>query len=571
LANPVILAVDNDDATRHALGRDLERRFGADYRVITADGSSRGLTMLEGLRRAGDEVAIVLAAYRLPEMTGIAFLDEADDLHPAAQRGLLVAPGPAGMTRQVQQAMLLDHLDFQVAAPWASPEEWLYPTVTEALSAWVRRHHPQYEAVTLVDRRWNPRGHDLRDILERSGVSYGFYEVESPQGGEILEQHGVNGDRLPVAIHRAGTVLVDPSNEELANVLGVATQPPAERADVTIVGTGPAGLAAAVYGGSEGLRTVVVEAEALGGQAATSNLILNYLGFPRGLSGRELTTRAYWQALLFGTKFVFIRRAIGLRTGDGEHILTFDNGTELASQTVVVASGTAPRRLGVPILDNLIGRGVFYGATGAEAAALEGEEVSVVGGANSAGQATLHLAKYAARVTLLVRGASLAPDMSDYLIQRIAAAENVVVRCNTRVIDGLGEYRLRGLILEDRASGARDRVPATALFVEIGGEPHTDWLPWTVARDRQGHILTGRNLQTDTAFLSAWPLDRLPLPLETSLPGVFAAGDVRRGSANRVASAVGDGAVVIRSVHEYLGEGMVAERSAAEMATTSRG
>lgn len=555
--NPVIFAVDNDETTRTTLARDLERRFGADYQVIAVDSATQGLPALEAMRRAGKEVAIVVTAQQLPEMTGIAFLDRADDLHPTAQRGMLVTPGPAGMTEPIRRAMLLDRLDFQIAAPWVSPEEWLYPTVTDALSTWTQGHRPRDEAITIVDRRWDPRGHDLRDLLERSGVPYGFYAVDSSHGQDLVAKHGVSVEQLPVAIHRNGTVLQDPSNEELAAAIGVATQPPDEQADVAIIGAGPAGLTAAVYGASEGLRTVVVESEALGGQAATSNLILNYPGFPRGLSGRELTTRTYFQALLFGTLFVFMRRVVGLESRDGAHNLIFDNGAELVSHAVVVASGSEPRRLGIPALEALVGRGVFYGATGAEAAALQGEEVCVVGGGNSAGQATLHLAKHAARVTLLVRGDSIAPGMSDYLIQRIEAAEHVEVRLNTRVVNGIGERRLRGLVIERGSQRERESVSAAALFVEIGGEAHTDWLPETVSRDKQGTVLTGRDLLTAPAGLARWPLKRMPLPMETSVPGVFAAGDVRHGSIDRVASAVGDGALAIRSVHEYLGEGAV--------------
>jgi thioredoxin reductase (NADPH) len=559
MKQPVLFAVDHDETARRTLARCLERRFGADYRIIADDSATRGLATLEALRRAGDEVAIVIAAHQFPEMTGIAFLDRADDLHPEAQRGLLVAPGPAGLTRPILRARLFDHFDFEIATPWVSPEEWLYPTITDALSAWTLLHRPRTEAVIIVDRRWNPRGHELRDLLERSGVPYGFYALDSTRGQDLMADHDLSAARLPIAIHRDGTVQVDPSNEALAAALGVATQPPEERVDLAIVGSGPAGLAAAVYGASEGLRTVVVESGAPGGQAATSHLILNYLGFPRGLSGRELTSRAYWQALLFGTQFVFTRRAVGLAPRDGAHVLTFDNGTELISRAVVVATGIAPRRLGIPALEALIGRGVFYGATGAEAETLQGEDVCVVGGGNSAGQATLHLAKFAARVTLIARGDALAPDMSDYLIQRIGAAQNVAVRLDTRVVDATGERRLRGLVLEEDATGTREHVPTTALFVEIGGEPHTEWLPPALMRDEQGRLLTGRNLQSDQG-LEAWPRDRTPFPLETSVPGVFAAGDVRRGSANRVASAVGDGAVVIRSVHAYLDEGAGTER-----------
>ncbi len=549
--NPVIFVVDHDVTMRGRLARDLERRFGADYRVIAVDSATQGLATLETLREAGDEVAIVLTARQLPDMTGIAFLDRADDLHPEAQRGLLVTPGPAGMTGPIRRAMLLDHLDFQIPAPWVSAEESLYPPVTEALSTWTRLHRPHDEAITIVDRQWSPRGHDLRDLLERSGVPYGFYAVDSAHGQELLAKHAVRGNRLPVAIHRKGTVLLDPSNEALAEAIGVATRPPDERADVAIIGAGPAGLAAAVYGASEGLQSVVVESGALGGQAATSHQILNYPGFPRGLSGRELTTRSYFQALLFGTLFVFMRRVVGLETHDGVHILILDDGSRLESHAVVIAGGIASRRLGIPALEALVGRGVFYGATGAEAAALQGEEVCVVGGGNAAGQATLHLAKHAARVTLLVRGDALAPGLSDYLIQRIEAAANVNVRLTTNVVDCLGERRLRGLVLEKGTTGERENMSAAALFVEIGGEPHTDWLPDSVARDERGYVLTGRELSAD-AGLATWPLDRLPFPLETSVPGVFAAGDVRRGAANRVAPAVGEGAVAIRSVHGYL-------------------
>ncbi|MFN8593668.1 MAG: FAD-dependent oxidoreductase [Thermomicrobiales bacterium] len=547
----VILTVAEDASTLERLSRDLERRFGADYRVIAAQSATHGLATLGEILAADGEVTIVLASQRLPEMTGIDFLDQADDLCRTARRGILVAPGPGGLTVPIRRAMLFGHLDFQIIEPWVSPEEWVYPTISEQLSIWTREHRPHDEAITIVDRQWGPRGHELRDILERSGVPYGSYAADSSRGRELVAKYGLREDQLPVVIHRSGTVLANPSNEALAEVIGVATQPPAGGADVAIIGAGPAGLAAAVYGASEGLRTVVVEAAALGGQAATSNLILNYLGFPRGLSGRELTTRSYFQALLFGARFVFMRRAVELRSDGEDHVLTFDNGTTLRSRAVVVTGGVAERQLDVPTAEPLAGRGVFYGATAAEAEVLAGEEIFVVGGGNAAAQATLHLAKYAARVTLLVRGNALVPGMSDYLVQSLQAAENVAVRLNTRVVDAVGGRRLRGLVLKDGASGEREHVPGAALFVEIGGEPHTDWLPPTVARDERGFVLTGREI-VDGPGIGSWPLERLPRALETSLPGVFAAGDVRHGAMNRVASAVGEGALAIRSAHDYL-------------------
>jgi thioredoxin reductase (NADPH) len=566
----VIFAADDNEATRGPLARDLERRFGADYRVIVVDSATKGLESLEAMRQAGDEVAIVIAAPQLPEMTGIAFLDRADDLHPEAQRGLLVTPGPPGMTAPVRRAILLGRLDFLIPAPWVSAEESLYPPVTEALSVWTQLHRPHEETITIVGREWAPRGHELRDVLDRSAVPYGFYTPDSARGQELIAKHCLDLERLPVAIHRDGTVMHDPPNEDVAKSLGVATQPPTERVDVAIVGAGPAGLAAAVYGASEGLRTVVVERGALGGQAATSNQILNYPGFQRGISGRELTRRAFYQALLFGTQFVFTRRAEGLESRDGTHVLRLENGTRLETQTVIVASGVVPRRLGIPALEALVGRGVFYGATGAEAAVLQGEEVGVVGGGNAAGQAALHLAEHAARVTLLVCGGALAPDMSDYLIQRLRATATVDVRLNTEVVDGVGKRRLRGLVLADRTTGQRETVAAAALFVEIGGEPHTEWLPDSVARDEHGYLMTGRDLITSPE-LAMWGLDRLPFALETSVPGVFAPGDVRHGAAKRVAPAVGEGATAIRSVHAYLNQEAMSERSRADLAGAATG
>jgi thioredoxin reductase (NADPH) len=566
----VIFAADSNEETHGPLARDLERRFGADYRVIVVDSATKGLESLEAMRQSGDEVAIVIAAPRLPEMTGIAFLDRADDLHPEAQRGLLVTPGPTGMTAPVRRALLLGRLDFLIPAPWVSAEESLYPPVSDALSGWTRLHRPHDEAITIVGRQWSPRGHELRDLLDRSGVPYGFYTDDSARGRELVAKHRLNLEHLPVAIHRTGNVMHDPTDEEVAKALGVATQPPTERADVAIIGAGPAGLAAAVYGASEGLRTVVVECGALGGQAATSHQILNYPGFQRGVSGRELTSRAFFQALLFGTLFVFTRRVDGLESRDGTHVLTLDNGTRLETQAVVVASGVAPRRLGVPALDALVGRGVFYGATGSEAVALQDEEVYVVGGGNAAGQATLHLAEHAGRVTLLVRGDALAPDMSDYLIQRLRATGNIVVRLNTEVVDCVGGRRLRGLVLADRTTGERETVAAAALFVEIGGEPHTEWLPERVARDEHGYLMTGRDLITSPE-LAMWGLDRLPFALETSVPGVFAPGDVRHGAAKRVAPAVGEGATAIRSVHAYLNQEAMPGRSRADLAGAATG
>ena len=552
---PVLFVVDADRAARAEIEAALLRRFAPDFRVLTAGSAEAGLNALERLARDGDEVAIVAADLRLPGMDGVEFLHRARVLQPGASRALLIAMDhrgtriPFGDLPALQRATALGRIDFWVLKGAESPEELLYPHVQEALTAWTRANRPRHEVVRVVGERWSPRSHELRDALARNTVPFGFSAIDSDEGSRLLRDHGVDPDRLPAVILHDGAVLHDPTLVDVADALGVHTRPSSEVYDLAIVGAGPAGLAAAVYGASEGLRTLVIEPQALGGQAGTSSMIRNYLGFPRGVSGGALTFPAWEQALLFGAQFVFMQRATGLTPRGDERAIALTSGDVVVCRAAMIAAGVAYRRLGLPALDRLVGVGVFYGAAGVEAPALAGEEVYVVGGANSAGQAALHLARFAARVTLLVRGESLAAGMSDYLIKQIEATPNVAVRLRTRVVDGRGEHRLEALVLEDGRTGRREEVPAVAVFVLIGAEPRTNWLRDALARDDRGFILTGRDLPAE-----AWPLNRPPLPFETSLPGVFAVGDVRHGSVKRVAGAVGEGSVAVGSVHQYLAE-----------------
>ncbi|MGY1737603.1 NAD(P)/FAD-dependent oxidoreductase [Geodermatophilus sp. SYSU D00684] len=400
----------------------------------------------------------------------------------------------------------------------------------------------------MVGERWAARSHEIRDLLSRNSVAYGFLDVTSEEGRALLREVGRPAGRLPVVVLFDGRVLEDPSGLQIADALGVRTRPDARPYDVTVVGAGPAGLAAAVYGASEGLRTVVLETEAVGGQAGTSSLIRNYLGFPRGIPGADLAQRAYEQAWLLGAEFVYGPRAVGLEASGAGPVVSLSDGSTVTSRAVVLATGVTYRRLGVPSLDALVGAGVFYGAAAPEAQAMAGEEVYVVGGANSAGQAALHLARYARRVTLLVRGASLAATMSDYLIREIDAAANVTVRHGAEAVGGGGEGRLTHLVVRDRGGGDTETVPAAGLFVLIGAEPHTQWLPDAIHRDDAGYVLTGADRRGSPAGGGSHAF-------ETSVPGVFAVGDVRHGSVKRVASAVGEGAIAIRMVHDHLGRG----------------
>ena len=560
-SKPLILLVAGDENERGRLVAAVERRFGADYRVISEASPQTALACLAE-RTAGDETAVVVASQQLAGMTGVEFLGRAHALAPAAKRGLLLRYGDPDTNRVLVDASTFGRIDQWEWQPWEPAEERLYPFLGSLLTAWARgRLIPRFEALRVVGERWSARSHELRDLLQRNGIPAGFYDAASPEGAEVLAAARRDGSRLPVAVFHDGRVLVEPSNVDVARALGVRTHAEQTSCDLAVVGTGPAGLAAAVSAASEGLTTMMLEAEAFGGQAGTSSLIRNYLGFPRGIGGEELARLASEQATQFGATFVYAR-VIGLRPGADRHVLVPSEGNVIETRAVVLATGVRYRRLDVPGTEALIGAGVFYGAATTEAQALRGQAVFVAGAANSAGQAALHLARYASVVTILVRGPSLAAKMSDYLVREIEHAPNIAVRTHTEVVGAAGSGRLEHLTLRSSEDSTQDVVDAAGLFVLIGAEPQTDWLPASVARDERGYVLTGPDLpDADPARPPSLNAPRGPLAHETSVPGVFAAGDVRHGSVKRVASAVGEGAVTVQQVHRYLAELRTAEHA----------
>jgi thioredoxin reductase (NADPH) len=545
MAKPILLAVDDRPADLERVQHELTNRYAADYDIICEASPAAALARLAAVRDVpGAAVLALFAASEMTAMTGIEFLQRTRDLHPDAQRVLLIPFSNRSASKPVLRLISQGRIDRYVTAPTRSPDENFHYLVTELLRDWQQQHSDQTTVVTIVDRQWAPRSHQIRDLLQRGGLPFSFRTADSEEGRSLLQQVQRPAGPFPVLIRFDGQVLTDPTNEQMALALGVRHSSIEGVFDVVVIGAGPAGLSAAVYAASEGLRTIVVDRESIGGQAGTSSLIRNYLGFPLGVGGAELCNRALDQAWSFGAETSVMREVTELRTAGDHHVVALADGAEITARTVVLATGANYQRLGIPRVEALVGAGVFYGGGITEAPALAGQQVYVVGAGNSAGQAAVNLAKYAQRVTMIVRSGGLGATMSDYLIRSIEAADNIDVLPHTTVVDGHGTDRLQDLVLQTATTEQTTTVPAAALFVLIGAHPHTDWLPPSIHRDQHGFVLTGEDL----------PATHTALPLETSRPGVFAVGDVRHGSVKRVASAVGDGGISIRSVHQRLAQ-----------------
>ncbi|MET8502327.1 FAD-dependent oxidoreductase [Streptomyces microflavus] len=545
----VILTVDDDPGVSRAIARDLRRRYGGDYRIVRAESGESAVEALRELKLRGDLVAVILADYRMPQMNGIEFLEEAIGVYPGARRVLLTAYADTDAAIDAINVVDLDHY---LLKPWDPPEEKLYPVVDDLLTAWRSSDFRPVPATKVVGHRWSAPSSRVREFLARNQVPYRWYSSDEPEGSRLLEAAGADGRRLPLVLTPDGTVLTEPEPADLAAHVGLATAPSAEFYDLVVIGGGPAGLGAAVYGASEGLRTVLVERSATGGQAGQSSRIENYLGFPDGVSGAQLTDRARRQATRFGAEILTAREVTGLEAHGAARVVRFSDGSAIAAHSVILATGVSYRQLGAPGCDDLTGRGVYYGSALTEASSCEGQDVYVVGGANSAGQAAVFLSRGAKSVTLLVRGESLTASMSYYLIQQIEETPNITVRTRTVVSEAHGAEHLERLTLRNEATGGSETVDVQWMFVFIGAAPLTDWLDGTVLRDRYGFILAGPDLTPDGRPPVGWELDRPPYHLETSAPGVFVAGDARALSAKRVASAVGEGAMAVMLVHRYL-------------------
>jgi thioredoxin reductase (NADPH) len=550
-ARTVILTVDDDPGVSRAVARDLRRRYGEQHRIVRAESGDAALDALREMRLRGDEVAVIVADYRMPGMNGIEFLERAMDLYPAARRVLLTAYADTGAAIDAINVVDLDHY---LLKPWDPPEEKLYPVLDELLGKWHQEERRAVHVTKLVGHRWSARSSEVREFLARNQVAYRWYESEGPDGQRLLAAAQADGLRLPVVITPDGEALVEPTDAELATRVGLATTPSKDFYDLIVIGGGPAGLGAAVYGASEGLRTVLVERTATGGQAGQSSRIENYLGFPDGVSGAQLTERARRQATRFGAELLTTRDVVGLDVNGSARTVRFSDGGTIDAHTVILATGVSYRQLDAPGLEEMTGRGVYYGSALTEAAACTAQDVYIVGGANSAGQAAVFLARHAKSVTILCRGSSLERSMSYYLIEQIREIGNISVRTCTEVIAAEGSDHLERLKLRDTSTGETETVGAGWLFLFIGAAPLTDWLDGVVDRDKRGFVVAGPDLSAsiDGDRPPGWDLDRAPYHLETSVPGVFVAGDARAESAKRVASAVGEGAMAVMLVHRYL-------------------
>jgi thioredoxin reductase (NADPH) len=551
LAKPTILAVDDDRVVLSAVERDLRRQYGKDYRILGADSGATALDALNQLKLRGDPVALLVADQRMPQMTGVEFLAQAVGLFPAAKRILLTAYADTEAAIRAINDIRLDHY---LMKPWDPPEERLYPVLSDLLDDWQASYHPTFEGVRVIGGRWSPQAHAVKDFLARNQLPYQWLDIESdPAALQYLGAAGADPAVLPVVVFPDGSHLVQPEIARVAEKVGLRTHAQAPFYDLAIVGSGPAGLAAGVYGASEGLRTLIIEREAPGGQAGQSSRIENYLGFPVGLSGLDLARRAVAQATRFGTEILTPQEVTAVRLNDHYKVLTLADGAEVGCHVLLVATGVQYRKLDAPGVEALTGAGIYYGAAVTEAISTRGQDVFVVGGGNSAGQAAMYLSGFARSVTILVRGHGLAESMSQYLIDQIGATPNVRVRTRASVTAAHGSGNLEALTITDADSGASETVQAAALFIFIGALPRTDWLGDLVERDKAGFIPTGPDLLRDGKRPRGWNLGRDPYWLESSVPGIFAAGDVRARSVKRIASAVGEGSMAVQFAHQYLG------------------
>jgi thioredoxin reductase (NADPH) len=547
MARPILLAVDDDVNVLEAVVQDLRRQYGATYRVMRAASAQAALDTLAQLKNRQEPVALICSDQRMPGITGVEFLERSREIYPDSKRVLLTAYAD---TEAAIQAINSARIHYYLNKPWDPPEEKLYPVLSDLLEDWHAGYQPPFEGLRVIGHRWSLKDHKVRTFLSSNHVPYRWMDIA---GGDealnLLNERQLDTTRLPVVLFPDGSALVDPEPAELATRVGLRTQAAQDFYDIVVVGAGPAGLAAAVYGASEGLRTLVIEPQAPGGQAGSSSKIENYLGFPAGVTGADLGRRAHIQATRFGAEFL-TQRATGMRIDGQYRFIQLADGREVSSHVVLLALGVHYRKLTIPGAERLTGRGIYYGAALVEAVSCKDEDVFVVGGANSAGQAALHFARYARKVTMLVRGAGLAATMSKYLIDEIARTSNIELQAFTQVVEAFGEERLEALQL--KGPDGKRQVPASSLFVFIGAAPGTEWLPASVLRDECGFLLAGPDLRGDGKPPDGWREPREPFLLESSVPGVFVAGDVRHGSIKRVASAVGEGSIAVQFAHQYL-------------------
>ncbi|MBA2781329.1 MAG: FAD-dependent oxidoreductase [Rubrobacteraceae bacterium] len=552
MAKPVILAVDDDPQVLRAVERDLRRRYAREYRILRADSGESALDTLGKLKLRGDPVALFLVDQRMPKMTGVEFLEEAIERYPEAKRALLTAYSD---TEAAIRAINEVGLDYYLQKPWDPPDENLYPNLDDMLGDWRADYRPPFTGLRVVGDRWSPESHRTREFLARNRVPYRWLDVEgSEEAREILTNVDAGGPKLPLVVYEDGSYAEAPVNLEIAEKIGLKTRAGQRFYDLVIVGGGPSGLAAAVYGASEGLKTVIIEREAPGGQAGTSSRIENYLGFPAGLSGGDLARRAVDQARRFEVEILTPQEVSAVRVEDPYRIVTLADGTEISCYALIITTGVSYRKLDAPGVERLTGRGIYYGASQTEALSCKGEDVYIVGGANSAGQAAMFFSGQARKVFILYRGDDLRKSMSDYLVRQIEDRDEIEVLLDTNVVAVEGEDHLERVTTKNTKTGETETAPAHSLFIFIGAVPTTDWLDGVVERDERGFLLSGPDLMQEGKRPDGWRPDRDPFLLETSVPGIFVAGDVRHGSVKRCASAVGEGSIAVQFVHQYMRE-----------------